>query len=115
MDESADDQMRTSAIAPANGWTWRLPTSVPMPSGAGASDDAREANVRIVFESEEGEWLALMVWDSAVYHLHPRDEYCTTQGSSANGCAANGASRSTMRGVAGATARSSAPVAATRT
>ena len=31
--------------------------------------------MRIVFEAEDGEWLALMVWGSAVYHLRPRDEY----------------------------------------
>ena len=31
--------------------------------------------MRIVFEDEEGEWLALMVWGSACYHLRPRDEY----------------------------------------
>jgi len=31
--------------------------------------------MRIVFESEDGNWLALMVWGSAVYHLRPRDEY----------------------------------------
>ena len=31
--------------------------------------------MRVVFEDERGEWLALMVWGSAVYHLRPRDEY----------------------------------------
>ena len=31
--------------------------------------------MRIVFEDEDGEWLALMVWGSACYHLRPRDEY----------------------------------------
>ena len=31
--------------------------------------------MRIVFEDENGKWLALMVWGSACYHLRPRDEY----------------------------------------
>lgn len=31
--------------------------------------------MRVVFETEGGEWLALMVWGSAAYHLRPRDEY----------------------------------------
>ena len=29
----------------------------------------------IMFEDENGKWLALMVWGSACYHLRPRDEY----------------------------------------
>lgn len=31
--------------------------------------------MRIVFEDENGKWLALMVWGSACYHLRPRDEH----------------------------------------
>lgn len=31
--------------------------------------------LRLVFENESGEWLAIMVWGSACYRLKPRDEF----------------------------------------
>ena len=38
--------------------------------------------MRLVFE-EDGEWVALMVWGSACYHLKPRDAYVGWESSSA--------------------------------